>query len=85
MPAIFLIAVTKYLRGKGGRICFGLQFEGIQSIKVWKAWQLEQKAVGHIASTARKQKEVNTGAQLTSHPPLIPFRLQSLRWCHLHL
>lgn len=44
--AIFLIAVTKYPRGKGGRICFGLQFEGIQSIKVRKAWQPKQKATG---------------------------------------
>lgn len=29
------------------------------------AWQQEQEAAGHVASTVRKQREMGTGAQLT--------------------
>ena len=30
-----------------------------------KAWQQEREAAGHMASTVRKQREMDAGAQLT--------------------
>ncbi|EGV99061.1 hypothetical protein I79_005511 [Cricetulus griseus] len=40
----------------------------LQSRMVWKAWQQEHEAAAHMASTVRKQREMNTGAQLSFSP-----------------
>ena len=37
----------------------------VQSIMAEKAWWQEHEAAGHIASTVRKQREMDAGAQLT--------------------
>lgn len=39
--------------------------EGIQYIMAGKAWRPEQEVAGHVASTVRKQSEMDARAQLT--------------------
>lgn len=36
----------------------------LQSIVMGKAWRQEREAAGHVASTVRKQREMDAGAQL---------------------
>lgn len=63
-PALvsFLTAMIKHpdkkqLKGEGG--------SRVQSIMMGKAWLQEYEAAGHTASTVRKQREMEAGAQLT--------------------
>lgn len=56
----FLIDATKYLRKS---IYFGSQPQRIQSSMARTVWQQEQEAAA-LTSTVRKQREMNTAAQL---------------------
>lgn len=50
---------------KGGRLYVGSWFGGEDGVAAG------QEMAGHRASTVRRQREVNTGAQLASSPDLV--------------
>lgn len=63
-----LVAMAKnqtgsYLRKEGFHLADSLR---VQSILVGRAWRREQKVTGHMAFTARKQKEMEASAELAS-------------------
>lgn len=53
----------------------------VESVIVGKAWWQERQAAGHVASTVRKQKEMDVGAQLTFSFLFGP-GTQSMGWYH---
>lgn len=72
----FLVAMTKLSDKKeltGGKIYFGLLFEGIVFVMAWKAQRQEHEAVGHRVPIVRTQtRKTNTGAQ---QAPFVTFYL----------
>lgn len=50
--------MTRQEQLKRGRVYFGLQFEGIQSIMGGKPRQQEHKAGAHMMSNIRKKREI---------------------------
>lgn len=66
----------------GERVYFGLLFEGVQSITTGETWQQELEAAAHIASTARKQREMNAAVHflLFIRPTTPPHRVVLLKF-----
>lgn len=62
----FLVTVTKYPTEakEGGKADFGSPSDGRPTMTGEPWWQ-DYEAAGHIASTARKQREMNAGTHLT--------------------
>lgn len=65
LSAAFLVIVTRHLTKRDmWEEGFTHSSEGMESIMGERAWQQEHQAAGHIASSLRKQSQVNAAFQL---------------------
>ena len=58
LPVLLLWHIWDERHLKKERVCFGSQFKGTQSIMAERAWQQGLEAAAHIASTVRRQREI---------------------------
>lgn len=72
LPEYVVDVSTNRNNRKGGRACFGLQFEGMQSFLSGKAWCEGREAAGRTASAVRKWSQ----AVKPQYPSLLTHSLQ---------
>lgn len=80
----FVTATGKETETKGFVWAHSLRLWPIMKVAGGEAWQQEGEAAGHLASLARKHREMSSGAQLTASF-VFNLGLRSMRWhCSLN-